>query len=201
MQAEHPLSWPLGWKREGSRHSSRFGRDLSIASAVQSLEDELARAGARDVVLSTNLVPRLDGYPKSGQAQPADRGVAVYFTRSKKALVLACDRWDRVEANIRAIAKHVEALRGQDRWGVGTLDQAFTAYQALPPQGGTCAPDWRLALGLPAGARPTQEDLRRAYRAQAKVVHPDAGGSPEAFIALQRALELALQEIGCASSS
>ena len=55
--------------------------------------------------------------------------------------VLACDRWDRPEHNLRAIAKHVEAIRGQERWGVGSVAQAFRGYQALPSRA-TGKPWW-----------------------------------------------------------
>ena len=73
-------------------------------------------------MISTNLKLRLDGLPRSDQATPADPGVAVYFELDGKTIVLACDKWNRVADNIYAIAKHVDALRGQDRWGVGTVE-------------------------------------------------------------------------------
>jgi hypothetical protein len=33
-----------------------------------------------------------------------------------------------VADNIAAIAAHIDAIRRQDRYGVGTLDQAFAGY-------------------------------------------------------------------------
>lgn len=48
----------------------------------------------------------------------------------------------------------------------------------------------RAVLGVSEHA--TQHDLRRAFRAQAKQTHPDAGGDSEAFQTARRAL-LALQ--------
>jgi hypothetical protein len=65
-----------------------------------------------------------------------DPGIAVYFTLGKKRVVLACDKWAAPQENIYAIAKHVEALRGQDRWGVGSIEQAFAGYMALEERTG-----------------------------------------------------------------
>jgi hypothetical protein len=47
------------------------------------------------------------------------------------------------------------------------------------------------ALGL--DGRATVRDVKRAYRVKAKDVHPDRGGDPEAFKALQQHYERALQ--------
>lgn len=71
-----------------------------------------------------------------------DRGAAVYFEMKGKPVSLACDKWNRVEDNIWAIAKHIEALRGQQRWGVGSIEQAFRGYTALPAIGESSASEW-----------------------------------------------------------
>lgn len=39
----------------------------------------------------------------------------------------------------------------------------------------------RRTLGLPQGAQLTCEDIQQAYRRAAKTLHPDAGGSEQAF--------------------
>ena len=198
MQGESPLTWPVGWKRARRRSRSRLDPRgmLSTARAIEELTHELERrAGARNVVLSSNLDLRLDGTPRSNQRRLDDPGVAVYFRRNGEDIVLACDRWDRIEHNIRAITKHVEAMRGQERWGVGSLDQAFTAYRALPPQGGSSAPDWRVTLGVQNGEAVDADRLRSLYRAAAKRAHPDTGGSSQDFQRLQDALASAEQEL------
>ncbi len=93
----------------------------------------------------------------------------------------------RSEENLYAIAKHVEALRGQDRWGVGSLDQAFAGYAAL--QHRTEADPWEL-LGVATTA--SEPEILAAYRDKAKSAHPDVGGSHEAFAALSQAKDTAL---------
>jgi hypothetical protein len=139
----YPLSWPTGWDRTPRHQRKRsvfrsHGRELTVAEAIGRLSDELDRLRAHNTVLSTNLDTRLDGLPRSGQPEPSDPGAAVYFTLKEQPRCLACDTWLRVAENIAAIAQHIDALRRIDRYGVGTMDQAFAGYAALPPS----AEDW-----------------------------------------------------------
>ena len=115
--------------------------------------------------------------------------MAVYFNLGKRRVVLACDKWDRVESNVWAIAKHVEAMRGQDRWGVGSVEQAFTGYLALPePSGRDCLSK----LGIPTADGLTEEIVMTAWRAKVRVVHPAAGGSEDALREVNEAKDIAL---------
>lgn len=52
------------------------------------------------------------------------------------------------------------------------------------------------AATLGVGPRATRAEIRQAFRARAKVLHPDAGpaGSTERFIALRRAVEQLMAE-------
>lgn len=52
-------------------------------------------------------------------------------------------------------------------------------------------PDFLVALGLTFPCSP--EDVKQAYFLKAKQAHPDAGGSPEQFVALQQAYEKAVE--------
>jgi len=171
-----PLYWPEGWARTKSPTFSRFGggkaRTLTVWSTTQNVLRECELLGAGNVVISTNLQLRNDGLPYSNQKRPTDCGVAVWFDLAGDQRVLACDKWDGVESNLRAIAKHIEALRGQDRWGVGTLDQAFRGYQALPATAG--GEPWWKVLAIEPGA--SEDAINRAFKAKAHVHHPDRGG-------------------------
>lgn len=175
--SSYPLTWPMGWKRTRSPRRSRF-RDHSVAQATKVVlrQLEILRVRQSDVVISTNVELRLDGLPRSNRRAPEDSGAAVYFRRKGVPLVLACDTWNDVAANLWAIAKHIEALRGQERWGVGSLEQAFSGYAALPEPP---AETWWRILGFESEV--SIEDARRAFRALAKVHHPDAGGDSSAF--------------------
>lgn len=186
-----PLSWPQGWPRARSRSDPKFG-EQSIDVATQDVLAELGRLGARRIIISTNLRLRVDGLPYSGQPQPFDAGVAIYFELGGKRTVLACDKWRKIQQNMRAITKHIEALRGQDRWGVGSIERAFAGYAALP------APDdWRQILGYEPGENPHITKVAERFRERAQKAHPDVpGGSHDAMARLNRGYETARKELG-----
>lgn len=187
----YPLHWPGGWPRTRYRQSAKFSKkvdngryqeskQLTIADALKRLQSELDLLGARDEILSSNLQRNLDGSPKSNQAEPADRGVAIYFKLRGEPMALACDKWDRCADNIAALAAHIGALRGMERWGVGTTKQVFAGYQALP------APEqWWNVLGVKSSA--TVPEINAAFREKAASAHPDKGGSDAAMARLIRA--------------
>jgi hypothetical protein len=193
----YPLTWPDGWKRESVRQRARFG-DHSMTRAVRECFAELLRLGVPDwsVVISSNVQLRLDGTPRANAPRPTDPGVAVWFTIGKERKVLACDRWDRPEHNLWAVAQHIGALRAQERWGVGSLEQAFRGYAALPAP----SDNWRDVLELRSDAGEAvcpfkPAEIAEAFRDLAMMHHPDRGGSPEAFQRLVKARDEALREL------
>lgn len=195
-QTSFPLSWPDGWPRTQAhlRKDSPFKRPVSYAARGRSMDEcrrglasELRLLGATKEVLSTNVKLRLDGLPYSGQAQPVDPGVAVYFELKKKSVSLACDKWRRVEDNIWAIVKHIESIRGQERWGVGNVEQAFRGYMALPGPGESGGLSWWTVLGVPINAGGDQ--VKEAYRILVAKHHPDRGGDVEMFHRVTQAFQ------------
>lgn len=199
-----PLSYPVNQPRtkNNERKEARFitrargygygtSRRHSVHESARELELEIRRMGGTSMIISSNLRVKANGLPYSGQKQPDDPGVAVYFKWKKRDLVFACDKWTTVEDNLWAIVKHIEALRGQERWGVGSLDQAFAGYMQLPD------PDqrqWWEVLGVAATA--DNEQIRQAYLRLAKQYHPDAGGDPVMFDQVQKAYDLAIGKRG-----
>lgn len=189
-----PLTWPVGWARTQRRRGSTFdagrrGR-WTLSGCVQDALHQLKLMGVGDwnVVISTNVAVRLDGLPRSGQGIPGDPGVAVYFRFKKEPRVLACDKWDKPEHNLRAIVKHIEALRGINRWGVGSLEQAFTGYTAIPETSGGAG--WWEILGCPSHAAP--EEIEAAFKRRAMKAHPDRGGSHDEMAAVNDARKAGL---------
>lgn len=185
-ESSYPLSWPVGWPRckaptrarfsaanHGSDSSYRYKRGVTVAEGVDRMLAEMRRLGAQQVVISTNVRTRHDGLPYSNTAEPRDHGVAVYFRLKGEPRVLACDKWDRVADNLVALAKHVEAVRGQVRWGVGSLEQAFGGYRALPEVGARRA--WWEVLGVAQDASIDEVERRREELLFKH--HPDRGGS------------------------
>lgn len=191
-----PLSWPLGYPRtpDAKRTRSAFSRDRCHAPTISrcrmDLEREFRLLGVTTYLISTNLELRLDGNPRSGQPEPRDPGVAVYFTLKGRPIVLPCDRWDRVADNLRAVVKHIESIRGQERWGVGTVEQAFAGYAALPPP----AEDrgWRAVLGFGPREHVTVTTLGIRYRSLAK----ERAGDEAALSELNVARDQAWAEFG-----
>lgn len=189
-QNAYPLSWPPAWKRSQTRATSNFANH-SVAETAAEILRQLGLLGVPDqnVVISTNIELRLDGLPRSNGPQVRDPGVAVYFKLKGRDCVLACDKWAHVEDNLWAIAKDIEAQRGRIRWGVGSVEQAFAGYTALPAPGESGAPAWYNVLGVPVTA--TIEQARSAYIAMAQAAHPDKGGSNEAMHVLNSAWDQA----------
>jgi hypothetical protein len=106
---------------------------------------------------------------------------------------MPCDTYTEVEQNIAAIAKHIEATRAIERYGVASLAEMFTGFAALPPPG--AKRPWREVLRV--GGSPSSEDIEAAYRRQAKDAHPDRpGGSHDRMSELNAARDEAIGEIG-----
>lgn len=162
-----------------------------MCDVVSDLYRELKLIGVGDynVVVSTNTELKNDGTPYSNRKAPADPGAAVFFKLKGKPCVLACDKWNRVEDNLSAIARHIEALRGQERWGVGSVEQAFAGYTALPPVGSSPGTSWWNALGCAHDA--PFDVVKDAFRDKARAAHPDNGGSHDAMVAINAAWDQA----------
>lgn len=190
----YPLDWPPGWPRSRSPLTARFG-DKTLNKAISGLMHELSLLGGIDVVISANLaIRKSDGLPKSGQRQPEDRGVAVYFNLNKKAQCIPCDKWTTIEDNVWAIKKTVEALRGLERWGAKEMvNAAFTGFKALPENAGAFnKPYWEI-LGIEH-----DDNLFKAeekYRKLAFLYHPDRGGNQVKMAELNGAIEQARENI------
>lgn len=186
IQLAFPLRWPDGRPRTPAQARKRAlwkhdGRDMTLTPARQRLRfqlDAMTRRGepwrTTDIVLSMNIRFTLQGTrDKNYLRDPEDPGVALYFALDRKPLVLACDRWTTVQDNIAAIAAHIEALRGQERWGVADLAQAFAGHVALP------APEqWWQVLGIPPNADVAAIDA--AWRARHKELHVEGASTTAA---------------------
>lgn len=190
MIEAYPLYWPEDRPRTPAvrRESSRF--DMSFARA----RDEVTRKiefmtgkyswmrNETGLIVSTNVALRRDGLPLASQRSPDDPGVAVYFNYKKKQMCFACDRWKKIEDNMQAIAKTIDALRGISRWGTGDMmEAAFKGFTALPgPSTG-----WREVLGCPNAT--TLEQANEAYKRKRSEAHPDKGGAQGDFHKINQA--------------
>jgi hypothetical protein len=197
----YPLSWPAGRPRTKFPKASRFGKSswingefrntLTTGRARDLVVSELNALGAKHVVISTNIPLRNDGMFRAAANEPADSGVAVYFTLRGRQMVFACDQWETVKENAWAIAKTIEALRGIERWGSGDmLERAFTGFAALP---GAVSRTWRDVLEVSFEA--TFAEVRKRYLTLSKERHPDYGGDEKQMAELNAAYEQAEREM------
>lgn len=191
--AAYPLAWPAGWPRT-EPHAREWGQfKVGYDAAVRELGFEVERLGGRYMTISTNAPVRRDGYPYADALKRSeDPGVAVYFERRGRQMCFACDSYDRIWKNIRAIGKTIEAIRAIERYGAtDMMERSLTAFEALPPPAG-----WRTVLGFAVDAGVRLEDAERRYRDLVKRHHPDAGGDPEQFRKLNDAIGQAREELG-----
>lgn len=199
-----PLVWPEGRIRASER-KRQYGWDSSFDEAFASLKDEAGRTGITAWRLSVD------------RGEP---GAAFWFRRDgdEGLSVLACDGWDRLAHNIKAIALTLqrtrllegygcysarEALEGA-RYGAlvvaepieaslpkpGFLARIFGVKSAVPrvPSPGP-SETWREVLGISAQASP--QEIEEAYRRGVKMCHPDRGGTTEQFQKIIEAYEQA----------
>jgi hypothetical protein len=182
-----PLNWPNAFPRAKTRERGAF--KTTLAGALKNVDDSLRKFATDSgkkldaVVMSSNVT--------LGVQNPADPGVAVWFTWDGLGVCIAVDRYERVESNLQAIHHIIEARRVELRHGTLALVRAtFTGFLALPAPAGS---HWTEVLSLPKDAK--REDVKAAYRRLASAAHPDKpGGSHERMAALNAAQEAALKE-------
>ena len=183
----YPLTWPAG--RPRTQYPKRSNFDTTLGVAIKDVQHEVRLLGGSELIISSNFSVKANGMPYANQRRlKEDNGVVVYFMLKKKPMCFACDRWDRFEDNLRAIAKAIDALRGISRWGTGDMvEQAFTGFTALP------APtSWWQTLELD-GPDVSRDDIQRAWRSLASRHHPDNGGDTNKMADINRARDLGLE--------
>jgi hypothetical protein len=178
------------------------------------LRREAAALGTRELVLELDLRDRdlrQDGWIRS-DARPASPRVAVALLHPQLSwLRYHCDRYEGGgwldlahagwQANVRAIALSLEALRAVDRHGVTGKGEQYIGFKQLSsstttrpaPQTPECAAAILANESdeIDAEILTDPDVARRAYRAAVKRTHPDVlGGNDEAFADVQAAREL-----------
>lgn len=192
-----PLYWPESWPRTEAVRRQRTGRyKISFAEARDRLVAALGRLGASDLVVSSNVPIRNDGLPKAGW-EPPDPGVAVYWTegKSKVPRVIACDHWDRVRDNMRAVGLAIEALCALKRSGATqVIERAFVGLNALAASNPRHK-SWREVFEWPSDAVPSPVAIQERFKDLLLKRHPDHGGTDELLRELVRARTDALESI------
>ena len=84
MYKSYPLQWPISYKRSITRTESRFKQTSEKAQTF--LRDEIYRLNAKNLVISSNVNVRNDGYLYADMCNSkiSDPGVAIYFRYNDK---------------------------------------------------------------------------------------------------------------------
>lgn len=190
--------WPGELRRARSNSPFKAG----YQDTLQLLDRELVHLRAKNIVIQLALTEteiRLDGLPRA-DARPVHPGVVLAFDSIHGPLKYATDvyegsTWNRQvgwQANLRAIALGLEALRRVDRYGITKRGEQYTGWKALgagiamPATTGFDTLEGAIAF-LHEHAGDTEWDyddpagVARAYRTAARQLHPDAGGDPDLF--------------------
>lgn len=169
-----------------------------VRSEINRLNDRWWNEDDDSVIISSNLRLKNDGIPYSQQGEPSDSGIAVYFTLRinrngkiiERPIVMSCDKWRKTADNLYAIGKDIEAQRARDRWGCTNYEQSFRGYLAIPERCG--GPAWWETLGIKPDA--SRELIESAFKAKAKALHPDKGGTAHDFAKLTEAYDQAMAQ-------
>jgi hypothetical protein len=196
--------WP--GTRTAARKTSPFSASWSETSDL--LTRELRQLRASHVVLQLAITESdltLAGWIRAN-ARPSHPGVIVAFESKYGPLKYSTDVFHHWQANVRAIALGLEALRKVDRYGITKRGEQYTGWKALGgatpmPAGGGAFASIEDAIAFLHEHAPgiewdhdDRDAVTRAYRAAAKRLHPDVGGSPEDFQRLDEAYRMLVGE-------
>jgi len=189
------IDWPEGYDRTEPDDREPYPGDISLdhAEAFRSIPEELEQWGATlDRVEFAATAYANDPNIPHKSADPDDPGVAVYFRRvdehADRGYALACDQWNSLRDNARAISLYVRRKRLAERCEVATAESEFETA-ALPPGDGSEGDDVIVA-GSPEpeldeeraaallGIAPDAPDrvVETAFQEALKDGHPDQGG-------------------------
>jgi hypothetical protein len=198
-----PLTrWPSELRTAGQRRASPFSAPW--ADTQERLAREARLIGGRELVIQLAISEaeiRRDGWPYAA-ARPEHPGVAVVVADSDHGrLSWATDRYTSWQANTRAIALSMEALRSCDRHGV-MQGRQYVGFRELPDGDGSQTmgvqtaslliartAGWR-GPDIPSSIIHDPDVREQAYRHAVKRAHPDAGGDPDAFRGLKQAKDV-----------
>lgn len=205
-----PLSEP---RPPEANRASQFS--ATLGSTVSMLATELRALDAQNVVLEIDIRERdlrVDGLPRADAKVHGD-AVAISFDSKFGPLRYATGEYSgsyvwrggnegsvRVpgwQANLRAIALSMEALRSVDRYGVSKRGEQYTGWRQLPASTdpADAIQTTEQAYAIIARHADCTIDIAKiatadAIRKAIKATHPDAGGDSDEFRQVQRARTL-----------
>ncbi|MGH3220022.1 MAG: hypothetical protein ACRDPY_15180 [Streptosporangiaceae bacterium] len=187
---------PLNWTAlvtPGRQSSAIFRASWSDTLALLGDEIEQLGGGRSDILFEVDVQEadlRLDGMLRANAKMGDFPGVVVTFDSKFGQLRYASDAYEQRyksappgwQANIRAVALALQALRAVDRYGVSKRGEQYTGWRAIAgpaPEFATAddAVKWMYAyaIGQLDLTLPDAIGNRDLYRLMAKLMHPDRG--------------------------
>jgi len=188
------LVWPYP-PRTRPRKRAPFRAVWSSTRAI--LQKELAHLQARNVVIQCDADAsafRLDGMLRADAKLRSPR-IILSFDSSHGPLSYPCETFDLWQANVRAIALGLNALRMVDRYGVTRRGEQYAGFKSLPGPNCEAGPGMtdddalELLRFYVGGFLPKYPYLGNAIRKAQRKTHPDTGGTAEAFKQIQCAVD------------
>jgi hypothetical protein len=177
MVTFRPLERPVPGGRLSSPFKARW------PSTVNLLAKELRAHGGRRIVMEIDFREqdlRLDGLPRADH-RARTPGIVLSFEATqvpgRPQLRYEVGTYSDWQDNVRAIALGLEALRAVDRYGVTKRGEQYAGWKQLSSGGGG-----------PSAERGRELIREHGGEIQAlKATHPDHGGDPLEFAAVQAA--------------
>jgi hypothetical protein len=158
--------------------------DKTWHQTMTELGDTMDKWGISDWETNYPRGARLEGYNQS----EVDRTVHLTYTKEGKPVTLTMGNQARAVDNLRVLYLAVEAMRLNEKRGLGEVIQDAYLQLAGPAQ----AIDPYELLGIRPDA--PIEVVEAAYKAKARTAHPDQGGSQEQMKQLNEAVETIRKE-------
>lgn len=195
------ITRPLGpWIEAVTIDRPRSPFSAAWTDTLNLLDREADYLGGELVVLQIDVTEtdlRRDGLIRAN-ARIAFPGVRVSLQAPFGPLAFATDVYPHWQANVRAIALGLEALRKVDRFGISRKGEQYVGWQALPGGGSPMSREEAAGLlAVDTDWSPTQlladpEAVRRAHREQTRKYHPDRGGDTTLFARINVARDVLL---------
>jgi hypothetical protein len=173
------------WRGE---HTERTVSGVSWTKTMDLLKREMKFLEGKNILLQMDVLPgqiRNDGWIK-GNSRPGGPRIILSFDSKFGPLSYPCDMFNSWQANVRAIALALEALRKVDRYGVTKRGEQYTGWKQLPAEVGG-GPHAVLAEFAKMSEAEVRKDPRVAFKKAAKNAHPDAGGNGKDFARVSEA--------------
>lgn len=174
-----------------SRRSSAVFRATWDASLKLLRAEVDALDGQYPIVIQADITEadiRQDGMLRTRARVGPNPGVIVSFTSRHGPLRYATDAYEQAwsgtlpgwQANVRAIALALEALRAVDRYGVTKRGEQYAGWKAIAAPApmfasAEAADRWMREYAFELGMTSDHLDVRGLYRAMARRMHPDTG--------------------------